>query len=124
MKQTKETDQTWRNGNPSLSLDSHAIQTQNDSGLLQGERAALTQVIVNHDSAIHPIIGIGGALIGESPIGVANFDVSADLSTPGGDGAVANFRNSRLSRSKPFRLSDVSATGWNIGPPSSMVHPD
>ena len=74
----------------SLSADGHPIQSQDDSELLLGEEAAQTNVIVDHDVAIHPDIRISGALVDGSAVGVSNFDISPDLTSPSGDGAIAN----------------------------------
>jgi hypothetical protein len=77
-------------GHASLSADGHPVQSQDDSELLQGEEATQTNVIVDHDVAIHPDIRISGALVDGSAVGVSNFDISPDLTSPSGDGAIAN----------------------------------
>lgn len=74
----------------SLSADGHPVQPQDDSELLPGEEAAQTNVIVDHDVAIHPDIRISGALVDRSAVGVSNFDISPDLTPPSGDGAIAD----------------------------------
>jgi hypothetical protein len=76
--------------NASFPTDGHPVQSQDDSELLPGEEAAQTNVIVNHDVAIHPDIRISGALVDGSAVGVSSFDISSDLTSPSGDRAIAN----------------------------------
>ena len=45
---------------------------------------------MNHDSTIHPGIGISGTLVEGGAIDVSNFDVSRNLTALGGNGAIAN----------------------------------
>jgi hypothetical protein len=47
--------------------------------------------IENENRSMESNIIMDGATIGDRPIGIANFDVSADLSVPGSEGTVAEF---------------------------------
>ncbi|MDH5639643.1 MAG: putative Ig domain-containing protein, partial [Nitrospira sp.] len=79
------------NSYPSLSPDSHAIETQYESALFgESDCPILSQIIVNHDAALHAGIGIGGALVGEGAVGISNFDLSRDLATPCSNGAISD----------------------------------
>ena len=81
------TDQLRSYGNPSLTSDGHAIKTQYECALFgEGESPTLSQIIVNHDAALHASLSAGGAAIDENAVGVSNFDISRDLAAPGGDG--------------------------------------
>ena len=74
----------------SLSADGHPIQSQDDSELLQGEGPAFTNIIMDHNCAIHTSVRVSGTLVDEGPIGIPDFNISHDLTSPSGDGTFAN----------------------------------
>jgi len=94
---TAVANQTWGDSDSSLAPHSHPIQSQDESvlsGKLDG--TTLAQIIVNHDGAIHTSIRISGAAIGESPIGIANFNVGRDFAAPGSNGAISDLEILKL----------------------------
>jgi hypothetical protein len=86
------TDQLGIDSDPSLATNGHAVEAQNESKLFwEGEGASLSQVIVNHDGALHSSISEDGATINQSIIeGATHFDIRRDLAPQGGDGAITN----------------------------------
>lgn len=83
-------DQIGGNSNTSLSADGHAVQSQNDSGLLQGQDAALGHIVVNEHAASHPEIGDGGATVDLNAIGITDVDIGVDFSSKDSQRAIAN----------------------------------
>jgi len=87
--QQPTSDELRLNGNTSLASDCHAIDSQPDTGLAEGESASVLGSVVNENISIKTNVDKHGSTIGDSSIGVADFDVSADLPTPGGERAIA-----------------------------------
>ncbi|MDH4188510.1 MAG: hypothetical protein OEV08_16100, partial [Nitrospira sp.] len=83
------TDQLGMNSDSSFATNGHAVEAQNESDLFwEGEGASLSQVIVNHDGALHSSISEDGATINQSVIdGATHFDIRGDLAPQGGNGA-------------------------------------
>ncbi|MBH0198589.1 MAG: hypothetical protein HP497_04100 [Nitrospira sp.] len=86
------TDQLGLNSDPLFATNGHAVQAQNESDLFwEGEGASLSQVIVNHDGALHSSISEDGATINQSVIeGATHFDIRRDLAPQSGNGAITN----------------------------------
>lgn len=84
-------DQFGRDGNPSCTTDGHSIDTQHDASLLQGQEAALLDVVMERDGAHHSPIEERGTFVNGSAIPEAHIKISGNLSTPDGEGAVADF---------------------------------
>ena len=86
------TDESWRNNHAPLSTDSHAIESQNDSALLQRQHAILNDITANENVALHSVISNGRTAIDELSIGVTpDFDIGRDLTSPGSNGAMTDF---------------------------------
>jgi len=56
-------DQVGRDSHPSLAAHRHAVQSQDDSVLLQGQYAALVYAVVNEHATFQTNIGEGGAAV-------------------------------------------------------------
>ena len=78
------------NGDALLSADGHAVETNPDAGLV-AKNTGFFEGVVDEGRADEATVVEHGAAIHESAIDVANLDISADLSAPGGEGAVADF---------------------------------
>jgi len=103
------TDQLGSYGNPSFSPDGHAIKTQYESALLgEGESSTFSQIIVNHDTARHASISVGWSAIGDSAIGVSNFNISRDLASPGSNRAISDL--------EVLKLQELSLQPFNTFP--------
>ena len=87
--QQSTTDELGLNGNAPLAANRHAIDSQSDTGLAEGARAGFLGSGVNENIPMKTNIGKHGSTIGDSGIGVADFDVSSDLPAPGGERAIA-----------------------------------
>lgn len=85
-------DQVGSDDYASLSADSHTIQSQDDSLLLQGQETTLGYVIVNEHIALHSKVADGRAAIDglAIPGGIADFNIRSDFAAQGSDGAVAD----------------------------------
>lgn len=84
-------DQFGRDGNPSCTTDGHSIDTQHDASLLQGQEAALLDVVMERDGAHHSPIEERGTFVNGSAIPEAHIEINGNLSAPDGEGAVADF---------------------------------
>ncbi|MEK7351357.1 MAG: hypothetical protein AAB177_10820 [Nitrospirota bacterium] len=114
----------------SLASNSHAIDSESDN--LVDKPTRLFGGIENKDAAVEANIIIDRSTIGDSAIGVADFDVSSDLPVPGSEGTVAEFDVLDLQKvSLPrFQFSPALVVHGNglidVPPPSlsSMLHPN
>jgi hypothetical protein len=101
-----EADQIGSDGYTSLSADGHAVQSQVDSLLLQGQHATLKYAIVDEHGIFETSVGDGGAAVDEGAIGVTDLNISGDLTTPSGEGAIADLEILQL---KEFSLPSRDA---------------
>lgn len=77
---------------PSLPTDGHAVYTSEKTSVIQGEAAAVTDVVVNHDTIDQSEIGKSGSMIDGSSVPVSDIDVSRDLAASRGNGTIANLQ--------------------------------
>jgi len=87
--QQPTSDELGLNGNAPFTSNSHAIQAQPDTGLTDGESASVFGSIVNEYRSMEATVDEHRSTIGDRPIGIADFNVSADLSAPGVEGTIA-----------------------------------
>jgi hypothetical protein len=85
MHQQSTTDELGLDSDSSLASNSHSIQAQPDTDLTDGESASLFGSVVNEDRSMEATVNEHGPMISDRAIGVADFDISADLSAPGGE---------------------------------------
>jgi hypothetical protein len=88
-------------GNAPLAPDRHAIDSQPDAGLSERESAGFLGSAVNENIAMKTKVDKPGPTKGDRPIGIADFDVSSDLSAPSGERAITErnvFNSQKLSR--------------------------
>ncbi len=94
------TDKLALNGNASFASDRHTVNAKPNAGLTEGESASLLRSIVNESRTTEATVNEHGSMVGDSPIGIADLDVSSDLPVPGSKGTVAEFdvlNNKKLS---------------------------
>jgi hypothetical protein len=77
-------------GNSTFTSDGHAIQAHPNTGLSIREGASSVTSVVDKYVAVKPNIDPHGALIGERPIGISDFDICFESSTPSSQGTITN----------------------------------
>ena len=90
-------DQAGVNNDLSLTSDGHSVQPQQGSSLMQGQETG--NVIVESNPTDESNICQDIASIHERAIGITGFDNGADLSIPGGNGAISDvdvFQNQEI----------------------------
>jgi hypothetical protein len=83
------TDKFALNGNASFASDRHSVNAKPNAGLTEGESASVLGSVVNENRSMEAAVNEHGSMVGDSPIGIADFDVSSDLSAPGSERAIA-----------------------------------
>jgi hypothetical protein len=91
MDQQPVTDESGLNSDASLTSDRHTIDTEPDARLFKRESTSFLASVVNENIAMKTNVDKHGSTIGDRPIGIADFNVSADLPVPGGEGTIAEF---------------------------------
>ncbi len=105
------------NGNAPLASDRHAIDSQPDTGLV-GKPTALFGGIDNKNAAPEANIIIDGSTIGDSAIGVADFDVSSDLPVPGSERAIAELN---VFNAKKLSLVSLQPLPGLVGQQNGLI---
>jgi VCBS repeat-containing protein len=77
------------NGNPALTTKSHAVQSQPDALLSEGERPAAFVSVVNKDTTLESDVSMHRPVIDYLTIGVTDLDVSFNPAAPSSEGAAA-----------------------------------
>jgi len=93
-------------GHAPLAPDRHAVDSQPDAGLSERERAGFLGSVVNENLAMKTNVDKHGPTRGDRPIGIADFDVSSDLSAPSGERAITE--RTVFNSQKPSRISRQS----------------
>lgn len=122
------TDKLAFNGNASFASDRHSIDAEPDAGLTEGESTSLLRSVVNESRTTEATVNEHGSMVGDSPIGVADFDVSSDLSAPGGERAITELNVLNAEKLSLVLLQPLSGLIGQqnrlVGvPPSSILHP-
>jgi hypothetical protein len=106
-------DQVGSDGNTSLPTNSHSVQSQDDSLLLQRKNVVLINVVVNEDIALHPEITDSGALIDglAVPISITDFDLRRDFASQGSDGAITELEVLKLEELSLQSFETISRLG-------------
>ena len=128
--QQPATDESGLNSDASLTSDRHTIDTEPDAGLTERESTSLVRSVVNEDGSTEATVNEHGSAIGDRPISIFDFDVSADLPTPGGERAITelNVLNAEklsfvLLQPLPGLIGQQNGL-VGVPPLSSMVHPN
>jgi hypothetical protein len=129
MDQQPASDESGLNSDASFASDRHTVNAEPDARLGEGESAGFLGSVVNENIAMKTNVDKHGSTIGDSAIGVADFDVSSDLPAPGGEGTIADlnvFNAKKLSLVSLQPLPGLAGqqNGIVAPPPSSMLHPD
>jgi hypothetical protein len=106
------------NGNAPLAANRHAIDSQPDTGLTEGESAGFLSSVVNESRTTEATVNEHGSVIGDRAIGVADFDVSSDLSTPGSERAIAELN---IFNAKKLSLMLLQPLPGLIGQQNGLV---
>ncbi|MDH5640039.1 MAG: hypothetical protein OEY28_02010 [Nitrospira sp.] len=109
--------QVGGNSDTPLSTNSHAIQSQDDSLLLQGEDVTLINIVMNENISLHSEIADGVAAIDGFPIAssITNINLGGDFSAQGSDGAIADLNILDLKELPLCPLENLSPFGGEFG---------
>jgi VCBS repeat-containing protein len=97
-------------GDPAAAAHRHTIQTQDNTGLIQGQLVGLSGAVINEYGILQPPVGDSGALVDERAVTVTNGDVSSDPSPSGSSGAVADLEVLKLQHLTLEPLVEVNAS--------------
>jgi hypothetical protein len=118
MDQQPASDEIGLNGNTSLAANRHAIDSQPNTGLAEGESASVLGSIVNENRTSEAAVDEHRSAIGDRAIGVADFDVSSDLPAPGGERAIAELD---VFNAKKLSLISLQLLPGLIGQQNGLV---
>jgi len=100
----------------SLASNSHAIDSESDT--LVDKPTRLFGGIENKDAAVEANIIIDRSTIGDSAIGVADFDVSSNLPAPGGERTITELN---VFNAKKFSLISLQFLPGLIGQQNGLI---
>jgi hypothetical protein len=87
--QQPASDEIGLNDNAPFTSDSHTVNSQPNASLSEVESTSVLASVVNENRTYEATVNEHWSTIGDRPIGIADFNVSADLSAPGGEGTIA-----------------------------------
>jgi len=94
------------NRNASFPADGHAVEA-NPYAVLVAKNASFLEGVVDEGGADEATVIEHGAAIYESAIDVANLDIGANLSAPGGEGAASELEILKLEKLLPFSFMEL-----------------
>ena len=127
MDQQSTSNKIGLNDNAPFTSDSHTVNSRQNASLSEGESTSFLASVVNENGSMEAGVDEHGSTIGDCPIGIADFNISADLSAPSGKRATVEFdllNFEKLSFVPFMQLPPVLGHGNQIvsSPPSSMLH--